>query len=150
MSVFSSASTGISQFSPPTSMPWPAKNTTAISAPRRLAVELEQTAPHVVEARVGDRANGEAEPVERRRDVGGVVDGIDQRRHAAIGAVADHQRDPLLACAAAATGKASTRAQRTPRPHRAQKRAHMSNAPSGHCRDEFTASSDAAHGGKVQ
>ena len=51
VSRFSSASTGISQFSPLTSMPWPAKYTVAMSALAASLPEREQAAPHVVEAR---------------------------------------------------------------------------------------------------
>ena len=63
--------------------------------PRPLA-EVDQRAPHVLERPIGDAAHREAETLERRRDVAGIVARVGKDRHVAVGAVADDQSDPRL------------------------------------------------------
>nr|WP_229193350.1 hypothetical protein [Bradyrhizobium brasilense] len=60
-----------------------------------IASEGDQAAPHLVEAGIGDQRHGKAEALQRGCDIAGIIRRIGQRRHAFVGAVADHQRHPL-------------------------------------------------------
>ncbi|MGF6427790.1 hypothetical protein ABIE91_003010 [Bradyrhizobium elkanii] len=61
---------------------------------RGIAAECDQPAPHLVEACIGDERHGNAEALQRGCDIAGIIWRIGQRRHAFVGAVADHQRHP--------------------------------------------------------
>ncbi len=86
----------MSQFLPSISTPWPAKNDDGQIGALGGASELDQRATKIVIAEVEEMPDGEAEPPQRLRHVGGVVDRIHQRRDLAVLAVADDQRDLFL------------------------------------------------------
>jgi hypothetical protein len=59
----------------------------------RQAAEFQQCPAHLVVRRILHLRHREAEPLERLGDVAGIVCRIGQCRYAAIGGIADHERN---------------------------------------------------------